>query len=90
MEIADAVKVGEDPDVLAFDPQWHRLYVATEGAGLWVYRVQERRLFSEGALDLPHAHTVSVDTSTHLVYVPLQNVDGRPTLRVLEGGRAGN
>lgn len=87
MQVTATVKVGEDPDVLAFDPQWHRLYVATEGGGLWIYRVQERRLVTEGALNLPHAHTVSVDTSTHLLYLPLQSVEGRPILRLLSGVR---
>ena len=87
MQVTSTVKVGEDPDVLAFDPQWHRLYVATEGGGLWVYRLQERRLVPEGVLDLSHAHTVSVDTSTHLVYLPLQNLEGRPVLRILSGVR---
>jgi DNA-binding beta-propeller fold protein YncE len=83
MQVTGTVKVGEDPDVLALDPEWHRLYVATEGGGLWAYGVQERRLVAEGVLDLRNAHTVSVDTSTHLVYLPLQNVEGRPILRVL-------
>jgi DNA-binding beta-propeller fold protein YncE len=87
MQVTGTVKVGEDPDVLAFDPQWHRLYVATEGGGLWLYRLQERRLVPEGVLDLPHAHTVSVDTSTHLVYLPLQNLEGRPVLRILSSVR---
>jgi DNA-binding beta-propeller fold protein YncE len=87
MQVTSMVKVGEDPDVLAFDTQWHRLYVATEGGGLWVYRVQERRLVTEGVLNIPHAHTVSVDTATHLVYLPLQNVEGRPVLRLLTGVR---
>ena len=87
MQVTAIVSVGEDPDVLAFDPAWQRLYVATEGGGLWVYRVQERDLVTEGVLDLPHAHTVSVDTSTHLVYLPLQNVAGRPILRLLSGVR---
>jgi hypothetical protein len=87
MQITSTVKVGEDPDVLAFDPQWHRLYVATEGGGLWVYRVREGRLVTEGVLDIPHAHTVSVDSSTHLVYLPLQSLEGRPVLRILTGVR---
>jgi YVTN family beta-propeller protein len=87
MQVTARVKVGEEPDVLAFDPQWHRLYVATEGGGLWVYRVQEKRLVLESVLNIPHAHTVSVDTSTHLVYLPLQDVDGRPALRILSGER---
>jgi YVTN family beta-propeller protein len=85
MQVTATVKVGEDPDVLAFDPQWHRLYVATEGGGVWVYRVQHRGLVTEGVLNLPHGHTASVDSSTHLVYLPLQNVEGRPVLRILSG-----
>jgi DNA-binding beta-propeller fold protein YncE len=85
MEVTDIAPTGDDPDVLAFDPDWQRLYVATEGGGLWVYRVSGRRLVVEGVLDLPHAHTVSVDPTTHLVYLPLQSLDGRPTLRILSG-----
>jgi DNA-binding beta-propeller fold protein YncE len=85
MQVTTTLKVGEDPDVLAFDPEWHRLYVATEVGGLWVYHVQGKRLVTEGVLDIPHAHTVSVDTSTHLVYLPLQDVEGRPMLRILSG-----
>jgi len=87
MQVVSIVKVGEDPDVLAFDPGWQRLYVGTETGGLWVYRVEERRLVSQGVLDLPHAHTVSVDTSTHLVYLPLASVEGRPILRLLSGAQ---
>jgi DNA-binding beta-propeller fold protein YncE len=85
MEVTGTLKVGGDPDVLAFDPGWQRLYVATEEDGLWAYRVRGRHLVIEGRLDFPHAHTVSVDTATHLVYLPLQSVDGRPVLRILAG-----
>lgn len=83
MQVTGILKVGDDPDVLAFDPEWRRLYVATEGGGLWVYHLQGRRIVSDGKLDLPHAHTASVDPSTHLVYLPLQNVGGRPVLRIM-------
>ena len=57
MEVTDIQPVGDDPDVLAFDPALHRLYVATEGGGLWVYQSVGRRLVVEGVLNLPHAHT---------------------------------
>jgi hypothetical protein len=36
-----------------------------------------------GALSMPNAHSVSVDPTTHLVYFPLQDVGGRPRLRVM-------
>jgi hypothetical protein len=35
-----------------------------------------------GELSAAHAHTVAVDR-THRVYLPLENVDGRPVLRIL-------
>ena len=85
MQVTGTFPVGEDPDVLAFDPGWRRLYVGTEGGGLWVYRLDEGGLVNEARLDLPHAHTVSVDSSTHLVYLPLENLEGRPLLRILRG-----
>ncbi len=87
MEVTDIAPVGADPDVLAFDPGLNRLYVATEDGGLWLYRVRGHRLEVEGKLDLPHAHTVSVDGATHLVYLPLQNVGGHPVLRIFSGSR---
>jgi hypothetical protein len=31
-----------------------------------------------------HAHTVSVDPRTHRVYLPLENIGGRPVLRIYE------
>lgn len=87
MEVSDVQPVGSDPDVLAFDPSWSRLYVATESGGLWIYEAHGRRLTPLGALALPHAHTVSVDPATHLVYLPLENLAGRPTLRIATGIR---
>lgn len=85
MRVTGTLRVRADPDVLAFDPGWQRLYVATESCGLWVYRRRGRGLVTERRLDLPHAHTVSVDPATHLVYLPLQDVEGRPVLRILSG-----
>ncbi len=87
MRVTAVLPVGDDPDVLAFDPGWQRLYVASEGGGLWLYRVLGRALVPEGRLELPHAHTVSVDSASHLVYLPLQALEGRPVLRILEGSR---
>jgi len=36
-----------------------------------------------GALRAPHAHTVAVDPRSHRVYLPLENVGGKPVLRIL-------
>ncbi len=76
--------VGEDPDVLAFDPGLGRLYVASESGTLSVFAQRGKGLVPLGELAMPHAHTVSVDPATHLVYLPLEDVGGRPVLRIRE------
>lgn len=83
LRVTDIVQVGDDPDVLAFDPGPRRLYVATESGGVWVYHVDDERLVADGTLGLSHAHTVSVDPATHLLYLPLQDLGGRPVLRLM-------
>lgn len=83
MEVLGSVAVGEEPDVMAFDPAWHRLYVAAESGEVAVFTERGRTLVPEGRIRMPHAHTVSVDPRTHLVYFPLQEVDGRPLLRIM-------
>lgn len=76
-------QVGDDPDVLAFDPGLRRLYVAAESGTVTVFQLTGRKLRLLGQIHMPHAHTVAVDPSTHLVYFPLQDVDGHPVLRVM-------
>jgi DNA-binding beta-propeller fold protein YncE len=83
MRIVDRHRVGKDPDVLAFDPGWGRLYVASESGEVSVFTLRGRALVSDGNVVLPHAHTVSVDPRTHRVYLPLASVEGKPVLRIL-------
>ena len=84
MKVLASHPVGEDPDVLAFDPGLKRLYVSAESGRVTVFRENGRDLVAEGTLSIPHAHTVCVDPKTHLVYFPLENIDGRPLLRIME------
>jgi YVTN family beta-propeller protein len=84
MKVLATHPVGEDPDVLAFDPGLKRLYVSAESGNVTVFREQGKTLVSEGGFFMPHAHTVCVDPETHLVYFPLQDVDGHPILRIME------
>jgi DNA-binding beta-propeller fold protein YncE len=84
MKILATYAVGDDPDVLAFDPALKVLYVSAETGDVRVFRLEGRKLISLGALSMPYAHTVSVDPKTHLVYFPLQNIDGHPVLRILQ------
>jgi DNA-binding beta-propeller fold protein YncE len=83
MAVIDSRPVGDDPDVLAFDPEWRRLYVASESGRVSVFTEREGKLDLDGDLTMAHGHTVSVDPRTHLVYFPLQSVGGRPVLRVM-------
>jgi DNA-binding beta-propeller fold protein YncE len=83
MKVLEVHQVGEDPDVLAFDPSLKQLYVSAESGHVTVFRENGRSLTLEGKLFLPHGHTVSVDPDTHLVYFPLENLDGHPVLRIM-------
>ncbi|KAA6463304.1 YncE family protein [Acidobacteria bacterium AB60] len=77
-------QVGEDPDVLAFDPGLQRLYVSAESGTVAVFQENGGALQSLGQFFMPHAHTVSVDPKTHLVYFPLEDIGGRPLLRIMK------
>src|SRR5215813_6912827 len=77
------LSVGADPDVLAFDSGLRRLYVSAESGVISVFEERDRGLQKVGeGLFAPNAHSVAVDPSTHRVYFPLQNIDGKPVLRI--------
>jgi DNA-binding beta-propeller fold protein YncE len=76
--------VGADPDVLAFDPGLGRLYVAAESGVVTAFQQRGRELQRIGEYRAPKAHSVAVDPGSHRVYLPLENVNGQPVLRVLE------
>jgi YVTN family beta-propeller protein len=84
MKVLATHSVGKDPDVLAFDPGLKRLYVSAESGSVTVFREHGKTLVNEGGFFMPHAHTVCVDPDTHLVYFPLQDIDGHPILRIME------
>jgi DNA-binding beta-propeller fold protein YncE len=84
LHLAGVVPVGEDPDVLAFDPQLSRLYVASESGVVSVLAAEGTTLRPLGNITVPYAHTVAVDPRTHRVYLPLENLDGKPVLRVMD------
>jgi len=81
MKFTGGVTVGQAPDVLAFDPSLRRLYVAGESGVVSVFHEEGRGLRKLGEAFLaPHAHTVAVDASTHLVYFPLET---KPELLIM-------
>ncbi len=75
--------VDADPDVLAFDKSLARLYVSAERGTISIFDERGRNLERVGeGFFAPNAHSVAVDSRTHRVYFPLQNVGGKPILRI--------
>jgi DNA-binding beta-propeller fold protein YncE len=75
--------VGADPDVLAFDKSLGRLYVSAESGIISIFDERRRSLDKVGeGFFATNAHSVAVDSRTHRVYFPLQNVGGKPVLRI--------
>jgi DNA-binding beta-propeller fold protein YncE len=83
MKMLSTYEVGDDPDVLAFDPSLKRLYVSAESGTVTIFQYGNRKLTPLGSLNMPYAHTVAVDPETHLVYFPLQDINGHPVLRIM-------
>jgi DNA-binding beta-propeller fold protein YncE len=84
MRVLQTTTIPDDPDVLAWDASLRRLYVASESGVLSAFWARGNVLQPIGEVRTPRAHTVSVDPRTHLVYLPLENVNGRPLLRIYE------
>ena len=84
-QVVASYPVGDTPDVLALDERLGWLYVASESGIVTVFRQEGRTLrkLSESFL-AKRAHTVAVDSQTHRVYFPLENVEGRAVLRIME------
>ena len=83
MAVVGKERVGDDPDVLAYDSTLRRLYVASEVGVVSVFTIEGGRTVHDGDLSIAHAHTVAVDPRTHLVYLPLQNSERGPVLRIM-------
>ncbi|MDA8109351.1 MAG: YncE family protein [Betaproteobacteria bacterium] len=76
--------LGAMPDVMALDSELGLLYVASESGVVSVFRQTGKTVqkVSERFV-AAHAHSIAVDPGTHRVYLPLQDVRGRPVLRVM-------
>jgi YVTN family beta-propeller protein len=79
--------VAKDPDVLAFDAQLQTLYVAGESGQVSEFKVSNGKIDKTGESILaPNAHVVAIHPTTHEIYFPLKEVDGKPVLRIMRGG----
>lgn len=85
LKVIGRATVGGSPDVLAFDTSLRRLYVSSESGDIAVFAERGHGLTKLGQAFLaPEAHTVAVDSVTHLVYFPLQ---AGPLLRIMKPTR---
>ena len=89
-KIIASFDVGKDPDVLAYDPGLHILYVAGEAGIVSLFKIDssEATKIGEGFLG-PNAHVVAVDPITHKSYFPLKNLGGRTVLRIVRPAASG-
>ena len=82
MKVIGKASIGGSPDVLAFDSSLRRLYVSSESGEIAVFAERGHGLTKLAQSFLaPEAHTVAVDSRTHLVYFPLQT---GPELRIMK------
>lgn len=81
-KVVDHDPVGEDPDVLSYDQNAHRLYVAAESGTVTILDLRDRRLTVAGSDHLAdNAHVVTVDPGTHHSFYPVPaGTNGRPAL----------
>ncbi len=85
-QVVDTDAVGSAPDVLAYDPGLHRLYVAAESGPLTILdhiggqlTVTGRDRIADGA------HVVAIDPTNHRTYYPIPHGSGdRPSLLTFE------
>jgi DNA-binding beta-propeller fold protein YncE len=83
MHLVSSFRLGGGPDVLAYDPGLHLLYVAGEAGVLSLFQIGADAVakIGEGYAG-PDAHVVAIDPATHRSYFPLMDVNGKTELRI--------
>ncbi|OBB17920.1 hypothetical protein A5662_05365 [Mycobacteriaceae bacterium 1482268.1] len=84
--VIDHHEVGETPDVLAYDPDARRVYVAAESGWVSIFEHDRGHLTLRGSAHLADgAHSVALNPATHHSYFPIpKGSDGSPVLREFE------
>jgi YVTN family beta-propeller protein len=84
MTVLSVQTVGSGPDVLALDGDWHLLYVASESGVVSIFEESGQTLSKvEEGFVARSAHSIAIDGRTHRIYLPLEDVDGKPVLRIV-------
>src|SRR5438477_542061 len=73
------------PDVIEFDPGLKRIYVACSSGAISVFQMDDPNHYRklEDFRVQKKVHSLAVDSETHRVYAPEQEVDGKPTARMV-------
>ena len=80
--VEDYLTLGINPDILAMDRNWNLLYAGCASA-LSIFQLEGRTIKKVGDFQFGvSTHTVSVNSETHEIYLPIVSVGGRPTLRI--------
>jgi hypothetical protein len=87
MLVTQHLKVGEDPDVLAWDPGWQRLYVAVESGVFSRFREFGDTLLPLCTVRIPHAHTAP---RTHRNVAAVGNGESECDGKCADPGAGGN
>jgi DNA-binding beta-propeller fold protein YncE len=77
--------LADGPDVIKFDPGLQRIYVACYTGAISVFHQDDADHYRK-VEDFPvqHAvHTLAIDLSTHRVYTPEQEENGKPVARMI-------
>jgi DNA-binding beta-propeller fold protein YncE len=75
--VTGSTAVGQGPDVLAYDPGAHRLYVAAESGEVSILDERDGTLHVTGSDHLADgAHAVAVDPASHRSYYPIPSGSG--------------
>lgn len=72
------------PDVIKFDPGLRRIYVACSSGAISVFQMEDPDHYRK-LEDFPvqkKVHSLAVDFTTHRVYAPEQEADGKPVARM--------
>lgn len=84
-KIQNRFPVGTDPDVMSLDFKRGHLVTASESGIVSVFSRTLGKWRKTGEQYVAYrAHTVSIDPETGLVYLPLQDVSGKPVLRIMK------
>jgi DNA-binding beta-propeller fold protein YncE len=77
--------MGENPDVIKFDPGLQRIYVACYSGVISVFHQDDPEHYRKiQDFKVQHAvHSLAVDPETHRVYTPEQEENGKPVARMI-------